>query len=165
MNFWSDEHSFPHFLWGQKCSTGQRFICTEVTSYKIHILGTSKSVGARQYCVELLYYLMSSLTVGWLGSDSEIFWAVFRASWSKPLCRHNTRYIFRPNWSSSSFAVRVIFGKKICENCRNFKIRFSWKYPVNTSINMGLLYSSDRNQSFCYMKESIDSTFLPTFML
>ena len=26
--------------WGQKCSTGQRFICTEVTSYKIHILGT-----------------------------------------------------------------------------------------------------------------------------
>jgi hypothetical protein len=25
--------------WGQKCSTGQSFICTEVTSYKIHILG------------------------------------------------------------------------------------------------------------------------------
>ena len=25
--------------WGQKCSTGQRFICTEVTSYKIHTLG------------------------------------------------------------------------------------------------------------------------------
>jgi hypothetical protein len=24
---------------GQNCSTGQRFICTEVTSYKIHILG------------------------------------------------------------------------------------------------------------------------------
>ena len=24
--------------WEQKCSTGQRFICTEVTSYKIHIL-------------------------------------------------------------------------------------------------------------------------------
>ena len=24
--------------WGQKCSTGQRFICTQVTSYKIHIL-------------------------------------------------------------------------------------------------------------------------------
>ena len=24
--------------WGQKCSTGQRFVCTEVTSYKIHIL-------------------------------------------------------------------------------------------------------------------------------
>ena len=24
--------------WGKKCSTGQRFICTEVTSYKIHIL-------------------------------------------------------------------------------------------------------------------------------
>ena len=23
---------------GQKCSTGQRFTCTEVTSYKIHIL-------------------------------------------------------------------------------------------------------------------------------
>ena len=25
---------------GKKCSTGQRFICTEVNSYKIHILGT-----------------------------------------------------------------------------------------------------------------------------
>ena len=24
--------------WGKKCSTGQRFICTEVTSYKIHSL-------------------------------------------------------------------------------------------------------------------------------
>ena len=24
--------------WRQKCSTGQRFICTEITSYKIHIL-------------------------------------------------------------------------------------------------------------------------------
>ena len=43
-------HFFPHFLtpyavhttkrvkkWGKKCSTGQRFICTEVNSYKIHI--------------------------------------------------------------------------------------------------------------------------------
>ena len=45
------EHFFPHYLaisglisadpakkWGKKCSTGQMFICTEVTSYKIHIL-------------------------------------------------------------------------------------------------------------------------------
>ena len=51
MNLWPVEHFFPHFLtglqctrskpvkkWGKKCSTGQRFICTEVTSYKIHIL-------------------------------------------------------------------------------------------------------------------------------
>jgi hypothetical protein len=28
----------PAKKWGKKCSTGQRFICTEVTSYKIHIL-------------------------------------------------------------------------------------------------------------------------------
>ena len=39
------------------------------------------------------------------------------------------------------------------------------KQQVNISINMGLLYSSDRNQSFCYLQEIIDSTFLPTFML
>ena len=33
MNFWPVEH------WGgQKCSTGQKFIFTEVTFYKIHIL-------------------------------------------------------------------------------------------------------------------------------
>jgi hypothetical protein len=25
-------------LWGKKCSTGQRFICIEITSYKIHTL-------------------------------------------------------------------------------------------------------------------------------
>ena len=31
-------HSKPVKMWGKKCSTGQRFICTEVTSYKIHIL-------------------------------------------------------------------------------------------------------------------------------
>ena len=30
--FWSGKK------WGKKCSNGQRFICTEVTSYKIHIL-------------------------------------------------------------------------------------------------------------------------------
>ena len=40
MNLWLDEHFCP---WsgkngGQKCSTGQRFIFTEVTFYKIHIL-------------------------------------------------------------------------------------------------------------------------------
>ena len=51
MQLWPVEHFFPHFFsrsvlisadlekkWGQKCSTGQRFICTEVTSYRIHIL-------------------------------------------------------------------------------------------------------------------------------
>ena len=31
-------HSKPVKKWGKKCSTGQMFICTEVTSYKIHIL-------------------------------------------------------------------------------------------------------------------------------
>ena len=51
MKLWPVEHFCPHFFsrsalistdlekkWGQKCSTGQSFICTEVTSYKIHIL-------------------------------------------------------------------------------------------------------------------------------
>ena len=39
MNLWPVEHSTdPAKKWGKKCSTGQRFICTEVTSYKIHIL-------------------------------------------------------------------------------------------------------------------------------
>ena len=48
MNLWPVEHFFPHFLTGLLCdqskseekkgSTGQRFICTEVTSYKIHTL-------------------------------------------------------------------------------------------------------------------------------
>ena len=57
MNLWPVEHFFPHFLagsllisadpakkWGNNCSTGQRFICTEVTSYirpepyKIHLV-------------------------------------------------------------------------------------------------------------------------------
>ena len=32
----------PVKKWGKKCSTGQRFICTEVTSYKIHILTISE---------------------------------------------------------------------------------------------------------------------------
>ena len=51
MNLWPVEHFFliffslfvqistdPDKKWEKKCSTGQRFICTEVTSYKIHIL-------------------------------------------------------------------------------------------------------------------------------
>ena len=51
MNLWPVEHFCLHFFpdqhwsgadlekkWRQKCSTGQRFTCTEVTSYKIHTL-------------------------------------------------------------------------------------------------------------------------------
>ena len=47
MDLWPVEHFCPHFFpdstdlekkWGQKGSTGQRFICSELTSYKIHIL-------------------------------------------------------------------------------------------------------------------------------
>ena len=48
MNLWPVEHFFPQFgvpysiqvpqIEEKKCSTGQRFIRKEVTSYKIHIL-------------------------------------------------------------------------------------------------------------------------------
>ena len=44
MNLCPVEHFLSGLLqtqWGKKCSTGQRFICTEVTSYKIHILVSS----------------------------------------------------------------------------------------------------------------------------
>ena len=53
MNLWPVEPFCPHFFfqisadlekkWGQKCSTGQSFICTKVTSYKIHILSINKN--------------------------------------------------------------------------------------------------------------------------
>ena len=33
---WFD--SKPDKKWGKKCSTGQKFLCKEVTSYKIHTL-------------------------------------------------------------------------------------------------------------------------------
>ena len=40
MNLWPVEPFCPHFdlekKWEEKGSTGQRFICIEVTSYKIH---------------------------------------------------------------------------------------------------------------------------------
>ena len=36
MNLWPVEHFFPHLFF--KISADQRFIRTEVTSYKIHIL-------------------------------------------------------------------------------------------------------------------------------
>ena len=42
MNLWPAEHFFPHFLTGLLCDHGQRFICTEVPSYKIHILVVEK---------------------------------------------------------------------------------------------------------------------------
>ena len=45
MKLWPVEHFFPDWShskqvnkWGKKCYTGQRFICTVVTFYKIHIL-------------------------------------------------------------------------------------------------------------------------------
>ena len=47
MNLWPVEHFFsadPAKKWGKKCSTGQRYICTEVTSYKIHILTNHSNV-------------------------------------------------------------------------------------------------------------------------
>ena len=41
---WTSDQLNIFFLtfWGQKCSTGQRFTCTEVTSYKIHTLECKK---------------------------------------------------------------------------------------------------------------------------
>ena len=36
MNLWPVEHFFPHLFF--QISADQRFICTEVTSYKLHIL-------------------------------------------------------------------------------------------------------------------------------
>ena len=33
--------------WGKKCSTGQRFTCTEVTSYKIHTLRSFPSLQSK----------------------------------------------------------------------------------------------------------------------
>ena len=57
MNLWPVEHFCPPFFnqsgtdlektGGQKCSTGQRFIFTEVTFYKIHILNNF----LRPWCV------------------------------------------------------------------------------------------------------------------
>ena len=45
MNLWPFEHIFSSLFgqisaekWGKKCSTGQRFIYTEVISYKIYII-------------------------------------------------------------------------------------------------------------------------------
>ena len=43
MNLWQVEHFLSDLLWDQskseeKGSIGQKFICSEVTSYKIHIL-------------------------------------------------------------------------------------------------------------------------------
>ena len=47
MKLWPVEHFYPHFFsrsvlisadLEKKCLTGQRFLCTEVSSYKIHIL-------------------------------------------------------------------------------------------------------------------------------
>ena len=48
MNLWPVEDFFSSIWgtlqytgtpnWGKKCSTGQRFICKKITSYKIHIL-------------------------------------------------------------------------------------------------------------------------------
>ena len=80
MNLWPVQHFFPHFLTGllflhskpvkkrgKKSSTGQRFICTEVTSYKIHtlirflfntlfptVLDCSKTTGAKAPIAPLL---------------------------------------------------------------------------------------------------------------
>ena len=81
MNLWPVEHFFPCFFsrsalistdlekkWGQKCSTGQRFICTEVTSYKIHTLIPS----------EIQPPLKSSFLLVWLPADL-IFYIAKRA--------------------------------------------------------------------------------------
>ena len=53
MNLWPVEHFFPHFYnnnpvkkWGKKCSTGQSFIGTKVTSYKIHTLAKAELLAA-----------------------------------------------------------------------------------------------------------------------
>ena len=49
-------HSKPVKKWGKKCSIGRRFICTEVTSYKIHILINNKDIGDCLCTFLFLYY-------------------------------------------------------------------------------------------------------------
>ena len=58
MNLRPVEHFFPHFLarsvlirpkMRKKCSNGQRFICTKVTSYKIYILVPTYLVLSTQF--------------------------------------------------------------------------------------------------------------------
>ena len=50
MNLWPVEQIFPHISadpdkkWGQKCSSDQWFICTKLTSYKIHIFALLQNV-------------------------------------------------------------------------------------------------------------------------
>ena len=64
------EHFFPHILtgflythskpvkkWGKKCLTGQRFICTEVTSYKIHTLAWKKLIRIHEMHTYDLFFI------------------------------------------------------------------------------------------------------------
>ena len=57
-------HSKPLKKGGNKCLTGQRFICTEVASYKIHILMPIFNENT---------YLDEELMIAWFGFNREIF--------------------------------------------------------------------------------------------
>ena len=80
MNLWPVEHFFPHFLsrsvlkWGKKCSTGRRFICSELTSYKIHILVNVQSVlGNLKYTPDFLgFQFRVILNLCWIPSHAVV---------------------------------------------------------------------------------------------
>ena len=67
----SGTHSKPVKEWEKKCSTGQRFTCTEVTSYKIHILGTTLATDKKNWP----QIILASLTKIMKGPDKN--WAQF----------------------------------------------------------------------------------------
>ena len=94
--------------WGKKCSTGQRFICTEVTSYKIHTLEAILRSIWKECCektpsVIVCFPRKSSTTIFYLYfprlfeliqfRKGLFFWCLFRAQHSLqiPVIFHRTQ--------------------------------------------------------------------------
>jgi hypothetical protein len=102
--------------WGKKCSTGQRFICIEVTSYKIHTLviltpphtGIFYAIIARRVKKTGICTPVSQNWIRW-----NFFWHLFLFfrgfSWFFQFCRNITtpgNQIKDPCFFSGSFSVK-----------------------------------------------------------
>ena len=105
--------------WGKMCSTGQRFICTEVTSYKIHIL-VKKMIKWWNNIIRIDHYLKRRdkiLCIWWLSQCPSHIWRTQKETtklsqrWPPSVSICHFCFKFSSLWYASARHT-YIYGKK-----------------------------------------------------
>ena len=123
---------WPVKKWGKKCLTGQRFICTKVTSYKIHTLTKIYIFFPEQYASpwfdDVVNVKSPQQYLHYSISRSKWLWTKHRSINDTTKIGRNCRNDFSRLMNNSSFLLQFIFSKKAPNNWRNLPVDL--KFPI-----------------------------------